>query len=102
MFAALANQERDWRTYYNAEARQQKANYDTIVETNLFNAMNPNYNMNLGTGQVDFVNPFMFSNNQNQENKELKALMDSTKTPEERNQLIKLLTEYNKSRNNIT
>lgn len=102
MLASLNNQDRDWRTYYGAEARQQKANYDTIVETNLFNAMNPNYNMNLGTGQVDFLNPYMFSNNQNQENKELQKLMGSTKTPEERNQLIKLLTEYNKSRNSIS
>jgi hypothetical protein len=100
MFATLANQERDWRAYYNADARQQKVNSDAIVETNIYNKNNSNFQMNLGTGQIDFVNPYMFSNNQNQENKELQKLMDSTKTPEERNQLIKLLTEYNKSRNN--
>lgn len=93
MFATLANQDADWRRYYNAEALQQKQNYMDIQNLNLVNALSPNYQYNLGTGQVDFVNPATFGSNENSQNKQLEILMNSAKTPEERMALQKQLIE---------
>lgn len=97
MFATKANQERDWRAYFNAEAMQQKQNYMDIQNLNLVNAMTPNYQYNPNSG-VEFVNPYMFNNNQGDVNKQLQSAFDNAKTPEERNRLMKNLTDfYNKN-----
>lgn len=93
MFATKANQERDWRAYFNAEAMQQKQNYMDIQNLNLVNAMTPNYQYNPNTG-VEFVNPYMFNNNQGDVNKQLQSAFDNAKTPEERNRLMKNLTDF--------
>jgi hypothetical protein len=102
MFTTLANQDTDWRRYYNAEALQQKQNYMDIQNLNLVNALTPNYQYNLGTGQVDFLNPATFGSNENSQNKQLEVLMNSAKTPEERMALQKQLIERMNLNNKTT
>ena len=83
VFATVNNQERDWRDYYNAHDAQRKADYNTIEEANLLNAMTPNYQYVPGQG-VDFVNPYMFANNtEDVKNKQISAELANAKTGEE-------------------
>ena len=102
MFATLANQEQDWRRYYNAEALQQHQKYMDTHRNKLTGERYENYAYNASTGQVDFLNPATFGSNENSQNKQLEVLMNSAKTPEERMALQKQLIERMNLNNKTT
>lgn len=100
MFATIANQERDWMSYYNALNRQQRADYQTIEEVNLLNAMTPNYQYVPGQG-TQFVNPYMFSNRNvyDVQAKQLEDELKNAKTPQERTAIQERQRQYMMSKN---